>query len=148
MSGSALSPWAVVRDTSTTTTQVAEALNCSLDGRFTSGVNFIHVLRAAFMFEDPKIVKIQSCRQYLFALLGSARVKAVNKMLIKLTTGGRHQTLLQCLRSVPLYQLMRVRPAPPGTVSPFRPIWGPSFDGVVVHSFRNRMRDYLERMAR
>ena len=49
MSGSALSPWAVVRDTSATTTHVAEALNCSLDGRF--------------------------------------------------TTGGRHQTLLQCLRS-------------------------------------------------
>jgi hypothetical protein len=98
MSGSALSPWAVVRDTSATTTHVAEALNCSLDGRFTSG--------------------------------------------------GRHQTLLQCLRSVPLYQLMRVRPAPPGSGSPFRPVWGPSFDGVVVHSFRNRMRDYLERMAR
>jgi len=37
MSGSALSPWAVVHDTTTMTQQVAEALNCSLDGGFTSG---------------------------------------------------------------------------------------------------------------
>ena len=28
------------------------------------------------------------------------------------------------------------------------PIWSPSYDGVVVHSFVHRMRDYLERMSR
>ncbi|CAB4059051.1 NLGN [Lepeophtheirus salmonis] len=55
------------------------------------------------------------------------------------------QNLLSCLRSVPLYKLMRVQV--PQT-SPFRPVWGPSYDGVVVHSFRHRMRDYLEKMAR
>ena len=26
--------------------------------------------------------------------------------------------------------------------------WGPSFDGVVVHSFNYDLRDYLDRMAR
>ena len=31
---------------------------------------------------------------------------------------------------------------------PSKSTWGPSFDGVVVHSFRRRMRDYLDRMAR
>ena len=35
-----------------------------------------------------------------------------------------------------------------GPSSPFSPVWGPSYDGTVVHSFRHRMRDYLERMAR
>ena len=40
---------------------------------------------------------------------------------------------------------MRFRPS---SDSPFTPVWGPSYDGVVVHSFRHRMRDYLERMAR
>ena len=58
---------------------------------------------------------------------------------------GGSRTLLQCLRSVPLHRLMRFRPE---SSSPFRPVWGPSYDGVVVHSFRHRMRDYLERMAR
>jgi len=42
-------------------------------------------LCAAFMRKDPKIIKIQSSSQYLFALLRPARVKAAHKMLMKLT---------------------------------------------------------------
>lgn len=66
---------------------------------------------------------------------------------------GQEQTLLGCLRSVPLYQLMRAaRPQfdllSQPSAQPIRSTWGPSFDGVVVHSFKRRMRDYLDRMAR
>jgi len=46
-------------------------------------------LRAAFTREDPKSVKIQSSHQYLFAHLGSGHIKAVHKMLVKLTPGQR-----------------------------------------------------------
>ena len=28
------------------------------------------------------------------------------------------------------------------------PVWSPSYDGVVVHSFVHRMGDFLERMSR
>lgn len=62
-----------------------------------------------------------------------------------LISAGHSRTLLQCLRSISLNRLMRFRPS---SDSPFTPVWGPSYDGVVVHSFRHRMRDYLERMAR
>ncbi len=40
-------------------------------------------LRAAFLSPDPKSAKRQSCHQFLFALLGSVRVKAARKMLMK-----------------------------------------------------------------
>ncbi len=53
----------------------------------TTGVDFTNILRAAFTCADSK--KIQSNFQYLFALLGSAWVKASCKMLMKLTLGGR-----------------------------------------------------------
>ncbi len=43
------------------------------------GVNFTNILQAAFMCEDPKSVKIQSSCWYLFALLGSLRVKATHR---------------------------------------------------------------------
>jgi hypothetical protein len=49
----------------------------------------MNTLCAAFTRKDPKIVKIQSSYQYLFALLGSASVKALHKMLMKLTPDGR-----------------------------------------------------------
>jgi len=42
-------------------------------------------LRASFAHSHTKSVKIQSSCQYLFALLGSACVKAVYKFLVKLT---------------------------------------------------------------
>jgi len=53
-----------------------------------SGVNFINVLHAAFTSADPKSVRTQSSRQYHFTLLGSARVKAPQKTLMKLTPEG------------------------------------------------------------
>jgi len=49
-----------------------------------TGVNFINVLRKAFTLADPKSIKFQLSRQYLFIPLGSARVKAVQKALMKL----------------------------------------------------------------
>ncbi len=42
-------------------------------------------LQTAFTCTDPKSVKIQSSCKYLFALWGSARIKAACKMLMKLT---------------------------------------------------------------
>lgn len=71
--------------------------------------------------------------------------------------------LLACFRAAPLHSLMsaaalvgREAASNPNANSaddssaftPYRHAWGPSYDGVVVHSFRHRMRDYLERMAR
>jgi len=41
-----------------------------------------------FTCADPKSLKIQSRCQYLFALLGFLRKKAVHKMLMKLTPEG------------------------------------------------------------
>ena len=41
------------------------------------GVNFINVLLAAFTHEDPERAKKQLNLTVFFALLGSARVKAV-----------------------------------------------------------------------
>jgi len=42
-------------------------------------------LSKAFAQADPKRVRIQSSLQYLFALLGSAGIKAARKILMKLT---------------------------------------------------------------
>ena len=125
MSGSALTPWAVVSDPARATLQVASALNCTE----------------------------QQLQQARGRPRGGGR------------SGGPDLSLLGCLRSVPLYQLMRAAKAAEmeddqnlvasNTASnivhrflPNKSTWGPSFDGVVVHSFRRRMRDYLDRMAR
>jgi len=51
------------------------------------GVNFMNILLAAFMRADPKSLKFQLSRQYLFMLLGSTRLKALRKTLMKLTPG-------------------------------------------------------------
>jgi hypothetical protein len=50
----------------------------------------------AFTRKIPKSITIQSRCQYLFALLGSARIKALHKMSMKLTP------------SVSLYQLAKL----------------------------------------
>jgi len=51
------------------------------------GVDFINILRAVFMFEDPKS-EIKTVKLSIFlALLGSALVKAAHRMLMKLTPG-------------------------------------------------------------
>ena len=50
-----------------------------------SGVNFTNVLRAAFMRADPKsAIKLLNLTVF-FALLGSARIKAARRTLVKLT---------------------------------------------------------------
>jgi len=51
------------------------------------GLDFINILRKAFLYADPKSIKIQPSCQYLFSILGSAHVEAVCKMLMKLTPG-------------------------------------------------------------
>ena len=45
---------------------------------------------------------------------------------------------------------MRAASSSPGRQggSRFQPRWGPSYDGVVVHSFRYEIRDYLSRMSK
>jgi hypothetical protein len=47
-----------------------------------SGVNFINVLRTDFALVDPESVKSHQC---LFTLSGSTSVKAVHRMLMKLS---------------------------------------------------------------
>ena len=49
------------------------------------GVNFTNVLQATFTREDPKsTIKLLNLTVF-FALLGSARVKAARRILVKLT---------------------------------------------------------------
>ncbi len=43
--------------------------------KLSPGVNFINILRTAFMLIDPKSVKIQLNHKYIFTLPGSASVK-------------------------------------------------------------------------
>ena len=123
MSGSALAPWAVVSDPARATLQVASTLNCT---------------------EEQLQAQLQ---QKNGEAGGSGRKRGRNAI-------GPDPSLLGCLRSVPLYQLMRAaRMRTPSeqdySISqPIKYIWGPSLDGVVVHSFKRRMRDYLDRMAR
>jgi hypothetical protein len=65
-----------------------KSISCFICKYFPPGVNFINILRQAFMREDPKFVKKrQSRHQCLFTLLGPMCVKAARKMLMKLTTG-------------------------------------------------------------
>ncbi len=129
MSGSALAPWAVVSDPARATLQVASTLNCTVE-------------------------QLQAAQKASASETGGSNSRSNQR-------GRVEQSLLGCLRSVPLYQLMRAaRPLlveqplhatldmPPSAHQPIKSTWGPSFDGVVVHSFRRRMRDYLDRMAR
>ncbi len=60
----------------------------------TPGLNFINVLRTAFMPVAPKIVRIQSRCQYLFTLLGSTGAKAARRTLMKLSPGADY---INCL---------------------------------------------------
>jgi len=52
------------------------------------GVNFTNILRAAFTRADPKNAKKLFNLTVFFALLGSSRVKAARRMLVKLNQGG------------------------------------------------------------
>jgi len=55
--------------------------------KLSPGVNFINVLQAAFACADPKSVKKTVKLSIFFALLGSAREKAIRRTLTKLTPG-------------------------------------------------------------
>jgi len=48
-------------------------------------INFINVLRTAFMLVGPKSVRIMSHSQYLYTLLGSTGAKDACRTLMKLT---------------------------------------------------------------
>jgi len=66
------------------------------------GVNFTNILRTSFTHADPKSGKMTVKSSVLFTLLGSARIKALRKMFVKLSPGmqiliGGHE-LLQLLR--------------------------------------------------
>ncbi len=50
-----------------------------------SGVNFINVVRAAFLHADAKSAKKTVKLSVFFALLGSVRIKAASRTLMKLT---------------------------------------------------------------
>ncbi len=54
-------------------------------------VKFINVIRAAFTRADPESVKFQLSHQYLFTLLGCTSVKAVLRMLMKLSPSAMGQ---------------------------------------------------------
>ncbi len=62
-----------------------------------SGVNFINILSKTFTSTDPKSTK-SSC-QYPFAILGSAHMKAVSKMLMKLTGWVEKVSQIICMIS-------------------------------------------------
>jgi len=69
-------------------------------------VNFINFQRAGFTPADPESIKFQLGCQYLFTLLGSARVKAAQKNVDEIDTwiplvGKRNTTLTD--HSHPLY---------------------------------------------
>ncbi len=57
----------------------------SINQSLTLGVNFINILRAAFMLADPKSLKFQLSHQYLFMLLDPSAHKLLEKTLKKLT---------------------------------------------------------------
>jgi hypothetical protein len=57
-------------------------------------VNFTSILQAVFTGEGPKSQKRQSSHQCVFALLGSARIKAARKTLVKSTPDHCWSTIL------------------------------------------------------
>jgi len=57
---------------------------------FCFGVNFTKILRTAFTHADPKSTEMWWLDCKFFVLLGSARTKAVRKMLVKWTPGSGH----------------------------------------------------------
>ncbi len=66
-------------------------------------VIFTNILCAAFTSSDPKNAKMTFKSSVLFALLGSARVKASRKMLVK-STPDRHLQVWGCPSQTPLTQ--------------------------------------------
>jgi len=65
---------------------------------YKSVIDFTNILRKAFTRADFKSAKKYS--QVFFALLGSACVKALSKMLVKLTPGLRFTKLLRQIHKI------------------------------------------------
>ncbi|XP_023324105.1 neuroligin-4, X-linked [Eurytemora carolleeae] len=55
--------------------------------------------------------------------------------------------VVECLRKISLSTLL-AKSTTSGTRNRFLTDYGPSYDGIVVHSFKNKVGEYLERMAR
>ena len=66
------------------------------------GVNFINILRAAFMHADPESAKKLLDLTVFLGLMGSASVKAACRMLMKLNPS--HRIYLFCLFNLKLGQ--------------------------------------------
>jgi len=64
---------------------ISAKCKCKMLMKLTPWVNFTNIIHAASMHADPKSTKKQSSHQCLFSLLGSARKKSAQKMLMKLT---------------------------------------------------------------
>jgi len=67
------------------------------------GLDFTNALYAALMHTDPKSAKRQSSHQCLFALLGSASVKAAHKLMMKLTLRGMCKRKISFFRHLTFY---------------------------------------------
>jgi len=70
-----------------------------------SWVNFINILRKAFMRTDPKSAKKTESLTVFFALLGSACVKTTQKKLMKLNPSVPVKTYLKMVCSVVGYDI-------------------------------------------
>jgi len=68
---------------------VKNELQLIMIGKLSSspGLNFINVLRTAFMLADPKCSKKTFKLAVSFGALGPTNIKAARKMLVKLTPG-------------------------------------------------------------
>jgi hypothetical protein len=73
------------------------------------GVNFTNktYLCAAFTPVAPQSVRTQSSCQYLFTLLGSTSVKAVRRMLMKLSLGVKIYSLLALIANAVWHYLVQ-----------------------------------------
>jgi len=60
-------------------------LNPFLGTKWTSGVNFVNILQAAFMQADPESEKRQTTWLFFFHFVKSVCIKAARRMLMKLT---------------------------------------------------------------
>ncbi len=56
-------------------------------GHLQAWINFTNVSRATFVHEDPKSIKRHWLHDYLFALLGSASIKAAHKHVDEIEPG-------------------------------------------------------------
>jgi len=54
------------------------------------GIDISNILQAAFTLADPKSTKYTDDLAVLFSLFGSAALKAVHKMLVKLRKSKSH----------------------------------------------------------